>query len=442
MTEMRTEILVVGGGLGGVAAALTAARLGRTVVLTEATDWLGGQLTAQAVPPDEHPWIEGSACPPGYAELRRRVRDYYRRNYPLRPDAAQDPLLDPGLGVVSRMCHEPRVAVAVIEEMLAPWRSSGAITVLTGYEPVAAHTDGDRIEAITLADRHDGREVTVHASYVADATELGDLLELADVEHVIGAEGRDETGEPHAPETADPLDQQAVSWCFALDYRPGEDHVIERPASYDHWRTTVAPFWPGPQLSFTDVVPITLQQRTWPLMGADRDAGEHFDLWQFRRILAREKFATGAFASDLTVANWPQIDYWEAPLLGVDTAARQAALVASRELSLSFLHWLQTEAPAPTAAPAGRACGCAPTSPAPRTAWPRLRTSANHAVSRPSSPFSNSTWASRPARRAPGVRCSTTVWVSAATASICTPAPVAAPISTSSPTPFRSRWAP
>ncbi|MFE2493282.1 FAD-dependent oxidoreductase, partial [Streptomyces scopuliridis] len=53
MTEMRTEILVVGGGLGGVAAALTAARLGRTVVLTEATDWLGGQLTAQAVPPDE-----------------------------------------------------------------------------------------------------------------------------------------------------------------------------------------------------------------------------------------------------------------------------------------------------------------------------------------------------------------------------------------------------
>ncbi|MFE2637875.1 FAD-dependent oxidoreductase [Streptomyces scopuliridis] len=347
MTEMRTEILVVGGGLGGVAAALTAARLGRTVVLTEATDWLGGQLTAQAVPPDEHPWIEGSACPPGYAELRRRVRDYYRRNYPLRPDAAQDPLLDPGLGVVSRMCHEPRVAVAVIEEMLAPWRSSGAITVLTGHEPVAAHTDGDRIEAVTLADRHDGREVTVHASYVADATELGDLLELAGVEHVIGAEGRDETGEPHAPATADPLDQQAVSWCFALDYRPGEDHVIERPASYDHWHTTVAPFWPGPQLSFTDVVPITLQQRTWPLMGADRDAGEHFDLWQFRRILAREKFATGAFASDLTVANWPQIDYWEAPLLGVDTAARQAALAASRELSLSFLHWLQTEAPRP-----------------------------------------------------------------------------------------------
>ncbi|MFI0730885.1 FAD-dependent oxidoreductase [Streptomyces sp. NPDC021225] len=347
MREIRTEFLVVGGGLGGVAAALTAARLGRTVVLTEATDWLGGQLTAQAVPPDEHPWIEGPAAPPGYAELRRRVRDYYRRNYPLRPEAAQDPLLDPGLGIVSRMCHEPRVAVAVIEEMLAPWRSSGAITVLTGYEPVAAHTDGDRVEAVTLTDRYDGHEITVHASYVADATELGDLLELANVEHVFGAEGRDETGEPHAPDTADPLDQQAVSWCFALEHRPGEDHVIDRPASYDHWRTTVAPFWPGPQLSFTDIVPITLQQRTWPLMGGGREAGEHFGLWEFRRILAREQLAAEASGSDLTVVNWPQIDYWEAPLLGVDAEQRQAALAASRDLSLSFLHWLQTEAPRP-----------------------------------------------------------------------------------------------
>ncbi|HTJ67591.1 MAG TPA: FAD-dependent oxidoreductase [Actinospica sp.] len=345
MQEMRTEILVVGGGLGGVAAALTAARLGRTVVLTEAADWLGGQLTAQSVPPDEHPWIEGPACPPGYADLRNRVRDYYRRNYPLLPDAAANPLLDPGLGIVSRMCHEPRVAAAVIEEMLAPWRASGKISVLMGYEPVAAHSDGDRIEAVTLVSRRDGCEVTVHAAYVVDATELGDLLELAGIEHVIGAEGRDQTGEPHAPDTADPMDQQAVSWCFALEHRPGEEHVIDRPDVYEHWRTTVAPFWPGSQLSFTDIVPITLEQRTWNLMGAG--SGEHFDLWQFRRILAREQFAEGAFPSDLTVVNWPQIDYWERPLLGVDEAARQQALAGSRGLSLSFLYWLQTEAPRP-----------------------------------------------------------------------------------------------
>ena len=56
--RVAADVVIVGGGLGGCAAALAALRAGRTVVLTEATDWIGGQLTSQAVPPDEHPWIE------------------------------------------------------------------------------------------------------------------------------------------------------------------------------------------------------------------------------------------------------------------------------------------------------------------------------------------------------------------------------------------------
>ena len=56
--ELACDVLVVGGGCGGVAAALAATDLGRSVVLTDAGSWLGGQLTSQAVPPDEHPWVE------------------------------------------------------------------------------------------------------------------------------------------------------------------------------------------------------------------------------------------------------------------------------------------------------------------------------------------------------------------------------------------------
>jgi NADPH-dependent 2,4-dienoyl-CoA reductase/sulfur reductase-like enzyme len=55
MDVIRTDVAIIGGGLGACAAALAAARSGRRVVLTEETHWIGGQLTNQAVPPDEHP---------------------------------------------------------------------------------------------------------------------------------------------------------------------------------------------------------------------------------------------------------------------------------------------------------------------------------------------------------------------------------------------------
>jgi predicted small integral membrane protein len=55
------------------------------------------------------------------------------------------------------------------------------------------------------------------------------LLPLAGVEHVTGAESRSETDEPSAPEKADPLDQQAITWCFGLEHHAGQNHVIQRP---------------------------------------------------------------------------------------------------------------------------------------------------------------------------------------------------------------------
>ena len=58
-SPVSCEILVVGGGTGGVAAALAALEAGRSVCLLEETDWLGGQLTAQGVSAlDEHEHIE------------------------------------------------------------------------------------------------------------------------------------------------------------------------------------------------------------------------------------------------------------------------------------------------------------------------------------------------------------------------------------------------
>ena len=54
--EVECEILIGGGGLGGVAAAYDSLRLGHQVCMTEITDWIGGQATAQGVSAlDERP---------------------------------------------------------------------------------------------------------------------------------------------------------------------------------------------------------------------------------------------------------------------------------------------------------------------------------------------------------------------------------------------------
>jgi phytoene dehydrogenase-like protein len=131
VTDLETDVLIVGGGMGGVAAALAVLRAGRRVVLTEQYEWLGGQLTSQAVPLDEHTWVEQFGVTRSYRRLRDGIRDYYRTWYPLTEEARERVDLNPGAGLVSRLCAEPRAAVAVIDAMLAPlrprWTATGCV---------------------------------------------------------------------------------------------------------------------------------------------------------------------------------------------------------------------------------------------------------------------------------------------------------------------------
>ncbi|WP_335988635.1 FAD-dependent oxidoreductase [Glycomyces sp. MUSA5-2] len=359
MSEPETHLLVVGGGVGGLMAAVAAARRGLHVTLTEPTDWIGGVLTTQAVPPDEHVWIERFGCTATYRAYREGVREYYRRHYPLTEAARTRRAFNPGGAKVSDLCHEPRVTLAVLEAMIAPLRASGRLRVLMEHAPVAAETDGDRIASVTVEDRRTGARRVIAAPWVVDATETGDLLPLAGVEHVTGAESRAETGEPHAPAAADPLNMQPVSVCFALDHRPGEDHVIDRPDAYEKFKSAGAVDWPDGQLSLTAPHPKTrrpVQHMFLPNPDGDpadlrpdyadqRVGSMDRNLWTFRRIAARGNFLPGAYPSDVTLVNWPQMDYWGGPVF--DHPEAGAHLAAARELSRSFLYWLQTEAPRP-----------------------------------------------------------------------------------------------
>lgn len=341
--HLHADIVIIGGSTGGIAAALAAAKAGKQVIVTEEAEWIGGQLTSQAVPPDEHPWIEQFGCTASYRQFRNGIRSYYKRHFPVTASARAAVQLNPGNALVSRIAHEPRAALAVLYEMLAPYIHSGKLHIYTHMKVVSTEQDGDYIRAITVKHRWAEHRITLTAPYFLDATDEGDVLPLAGVEYVTGAESAAETGEPHALSQAEPMNMQAITWCFALDHLEGEDHTIAKPEQYEFWRQYQADFWPDKQLSWMGLVPHTLKPIRYSLF----PDGQSFSLWNYRRVIDRSQFAEGLFESDATIVNWPQNDYWLGPIIDVDEATRAKHLEGSRQLSLSLLYWMQTEAPRP-----------------------------------------------------------------------------------------------
>ena len=350
MRELSTDILIVGGGTGGIAAALAAASRGAACIVTEPYTWVGGQLTSQAVPPDENQWIETYGGTRLYQSFRERVRAWYREQSPLTEAARSIPRLNPGNGWVSRLCAEPRVMHGVLRTMID--ECSPRPMVMAGLIPISAEVEGDRLRAVAFRGEGGGcePECVISAKMILDATELGDLYTLAGVEHAIGAEAASVYGELHGrPDRTDPMDQQAFSWCFALEHRPGEDHTIPPPPSYEFWHSYVPamdPPWCGPLFSWTVPTHNEAGCRTFPFLPPPEEcpAGV-WDMWRYRRIIDQALFDPASGVRDVTIVNWVQMDYWLKPLLGVDAAAQAAAFAGAREQSLCFLHWMQTRAP-------------------------------------------------------------------------------------------------
>jgi hypothetical protein len=358
MAEVSCDVLIVGGGTGGVAAALAAADMGMKVILTEETDWVGGQLTSQAVPPDEHPWIEEFGCTRRYWQFRNAVRDNYRRELQLSPETSANPAFNPGGGWVSNLCFLPFFGHQALAGMLAatPGIEVRLKTVVAGGSflsgpPVeieaGVELDGDRVVSIQVLNTETLALDRIQAKFFLDATELGDLLPLTGTEYVTGAESRARTGERHAVEGQDqPGNQQSFTWVMAMGYAPNDDHVILRPESYERWRSFKPGFWPVPLLDLTDVDPVTMQPRHIPLFSED------WKCWfKYRQIFDPERTPGQPFP--ITIVNWPQNDYFITPIVDVTPEERWERLQDAKELTRCLLYWLQTECPHPEGGGAG-----------------------------------------------------------------------------------------
>lgn len=333
------DLVIVGSGLGGCAAAIAACSRGLKVVMTEETDWIGGQSTSQAVPPDEHPWIEQFGCTSRYRQYRNEIRAFYLKNMKIKA-AAKTAEFNPGDAIVSHICHDPRVSLYVLHEMLSPYVLTGQLTIL--HETIAKSVEkkGSReLQSIELLSLRTGERSVLNARYYIDATEAGDLLPLAEMEYVVGSESKSDTNEPHATEQHEPNNIQAFTYVLAMEYDESGNHVIPKPEMYDFWRSFKPDIWPNEMLSLTALNPVTLDKREYSLF-AD---GDKFSLWKYRRILSADKF-DDPYAKEITLLNWPQNDYFIGNIYEVSEEEKDKHLYSAQQLSLSLMYWLQTEA--------------------------------------------------------------------------------------------------
>jgi hypothetical protein len=320
-TRLTADVAVIGGGLGGIAAALAAADAGRSVVLTAAESMIGGQVTSQLTAPlDEHPLVESA----GVTATYRRFRDLVR--------AACGGAANPGEGWVSRLCFEPLVGLDVLEGMLEENLAAGRIRLFTGHTPVRAVLSAGvdpRIEAVEL-EGPGGSLLELSAGVFIDATETGDLLPLTGTAWVIGSEGTDAYDEPDAvPGPADPRAEQSFTWVAAVVREPEPLPVGPAPEDYARLR---------------DSQPFSLDLDGWD--GAThryrffRDGPDGKPpFWEYRRVRTA---ASGQ--PEAAVINWAGNDYSTRGLVADPERATREA----RNLTLAFVHWLRTEVPRDT----------------------------------------------------------------------------------------------
>jgi hypothetical protein len=256
--SLTTDVLVVGGGAGGTAAAIQAARAGVKTILVSEGPWLGGMLTSAGVAaPDGNelrPWQTG-LWGAFLAELQQR-----------QPQGLNH-------GWVSFFTYDPRVGAAIF----ADWAHAlPNLTWIQGQTPQAVLRQGNRVTGVAF------ESVTITAAITLDGTELGDLLALGEIPYRWGWELQAEWGEPSAPIVQNQLTQtypvQAPTWVVILQ-DAGPTGTLPEIAATPTWNPNLfEPAWAkhGPA-AFLGYGGLPEQQFmiNWPIHGNDYGEGVH-----------------------------------------------------------------------------------------------------------------------------------------------------------------------
>lgn len=261
----QTDVLVIGGGTGGTAAAIQCARLGVSTILTEPTHMLGGMLTAAGV-----------SCTDGNDQLPSGIWEEFRqalyRHYGRKKLNS---------GWVSNTSFEPSVGDSIFKSWA---KKEAALQVFFGYTLKEVIREKNRITGAVFSDSSGKNLVSIKARLLVDATELGEVMALSGVPYDLGMDDPLISGEKQAREKNSII--QDLTWAAILkDYGPGADHTIQQPRNYDpakyHCCCTDAPCsstpWNGDKLKMLNYGKLPRSPRAthdkymlnWPPHGND-----------------------------------------------------------------------------------------------------------------------------------------------------------------------------
>ncbi|MFM7321813.1 MAG: FAD-dependent oxidoreductase, partial [Armatimonadota bacterium] len=350
-TSEFADVLVVGGGVGGCAAALAVASAGYSVILIEPTRALGGQLTTQLVPvPDENSHIEKEPGPASrsWRALRSRVRALCA----LIPGAKPEHTDNFGQCWVSRVSALPAIWEAALADQMEPRRRDGRIkAVLTRHQirSVGLYSGDGRFNWADVVDLDNGKVSRIAAKFAIDATEDGALMALAGTPTRLGQEAASEFGEPHAPAESHPEWVQSFTYGFLMRWTAENEprSVVAPPPEYDVFHSfgeyTLDYVYRG-QTPEPFSVPYKV------LRGVEGEYGgkarRYLPFWTYRRLQAASSLHGGKSpVGDIALINWRGNDFHAESWIGKPIDEQVRILRRGRDFALGFAHWLQTAAP-------------------------------------------------------------------------------------------------
>ncbi|SDW94838.1 FAD dependent oxidoreductase [Hydrobacter penzbergensis] len=209
---LKTQVLVIGGGVGGTAAGIQSARSGVQTMIVEETPWLGGMLSSAGVSATDgnHELYSG---------IWQEFREALYRHYGTKNLAT---------GWVSYTLFEPHVADSIFKAWAGSYPN---LQVKYRYRFLHATVKNGKITAASFINTN-GELLTIHANVVIDASEMGDVLAAAHVPYSLGMEADKLSGE-NSGVGIDNNIVQDMTYAAILKEYDDSTHLLNKPDGYD-----------------------------------------------------------------------------------------------------------------------------------------------------------------------------------------------------------------